>query len=288
MKQFSSEELAKLWKPKADSQGEDNGQVTIIGGSELFSGAPLLSLVAAARVVDMVYLATPETDKGAAEKTAIFSRLKSVIWVPREDLDRYIEKSDAVLIGSGMMRFTKEGSSEQDLKNRNLDKSGQETRQITKILLQNFPEKKWVIDGGSLQVMEREWIPPKAVLTPNKEEYEMLFNEQFTLNNLQLNALKYNCVIVHKGNAGYVTDGMETYEINGGNAGLTKGGTGDTLAGLTVGLLAKNPALSAAAAASYVVKRTVDSLFEKAGYNYNADDVAENVFRVMKKLTDGI
>jgi NAD(P)H-hydrate epimerase len=88
-----------------------------------------------------------------------------------------------------------------------------------------------------------------------------------------------------KGPTSYVTDGEETYEIKGGNAGLTKGGTGDTLAGLTAGLAAKNPPLLAAAAASFVIKKTAEKLYEKVGYNFNADDVAENVFEVMKTLS---
>ena len=34
---FTNEDLKKLWKPREDSSGEDNGQVTIIGGSRLVS-----------------------------------------------------------------------------------------------------------------------------------------------------------------------------------------------------------------------------------------------------------
>jgi len=54
MKVFDKKELVNLYKPLTDSQGEDNGQVTIIGGSKLFKGAPLLSLKTASRFVDKV------------------------------------------------------------------------------------------------------------------------------------------------------------------------------------------------------------------------------------------
>ncbi|KKU98002.1 MAG: sugar kinase, partial [Candidatus Amesbacteria bacterium GW2011_GWB1_48_13] len=99
-------------------------------------------------------------------------------------------------------------------------------------------------------------------------------------------AKKYSCVIVGKGAVGYATDGQTTYEITGGNAGLTKGGTGDVLAGVIAGLAAKNEPLLAAAAGTYLVKKTAESLFERVGYAYNADDLAENVFEVYKNLID--
>ncbi len=273
---FDKENLKELWKPRNDSSGEENGQVTIIGGSELFQGAPLLSLIACSRMVDMVFLATPAEDKSIVQKENLFSKIRSVIWVPRHDLDRYIIKSDAVLIGPGLMR-------------------GAGTRGLTKELLGKFPDKKWVIDAGSLQEMEAGWIPEKAILTPNSKEFELLFNSPLTplfdkergtegVSLIEEFAIKHKCVIVAKGAVGYVSDGETTYEIEGGNAGLTKGGTGDVLAGVIVGLLAKNSPLLAAAAGSYLVKKTADILYEEVGFNYNADDVAERVFKVIKSF----
>jgi hydroxyethylthiazole kinase-like uncharacterized protein yjeF len=275
MQKFTSEDLKKLWKPREDSKGEDNGQVTIIGGSVLFHGAPLLAIKMASRMVDMVFFSSPDPEM---DKISLKSGLKSFIWVPMGEIEDYIKKSDAVLIGPGLMRYREETN------NLELDSVGQETREITKSLLIKFPEKQWVIDGGSLQVMDKEWIPESAILTPNQKEFEMLFNVQCTIDNLQLNAEKYKCIIMGKGPVSCVTNGAETYEIEGGNAGLTKGGTGDTIAGLTVGLAAKNPPILAAATASYVVKKTAERLYEKVGLNFNADDVAENVFGVMKAL----
>lgn len=279
---FTGENLKKLWKPREDSAGEDNGQVTIIGGSELFTGAPLLSLVAASRLVDMVFLATPEKDREAAEKAALFSRLKSVVWVSRGDMDKYIEKSDAVLIGPGMMRY------EYEQPGTVLDVAGTETRMLTQYLLSKYPDKKWVIDGGSLQVIEAKWIPKGGVVTSNMKEFSMLFGttrEEVGAETVAEKAKEFSCVIDYKAPKSIVSDGETSFEIEGGNAGLTKGGTGDVLAGVTVGLLAKNDPLLAAAAAAWVVKRTADILYEKVGYGYNADDVGEKVFEVLSKVT---
>jgi len=262
-KLFQKEELSQLWQPKEDSNGEDNGQVTIIGGSSLFHGAPMFAVKAASRIVDMVFFGSTERD---LEKVA---KVNSFIWVPWEEIDEYVAKSDAVLIGPGMMRYRRTME----------DGGGEITKKVTKGLLEKFPDKKWVIDGGSLQVMEAGWIPQNAVVTPNKKEYQMLFGEEKP----EDAAKNYKCVIVSKGPVAYVTDGETTYEIKGGNAGLTKGGTGDVLAGIIVGLLAKNPPLLAAAAGTYLIKKTAEVLYEKVGYNFNADDVSERVFEVLKK-----
>jgi len=282
---FDQSELDKLWQPQQNSRGEDNGQVTIIGGSKLFHGPLLLALKSASRIVDMVFLASPEP---FLEQTAaqLKGGLASFIWVPWEEVDEYIKKSEAVLVGPGFMRFHSE-TAEEKQRFEECDDECQKSMEITKKLLEKFPEKKWVIDGGSLQVIKPEWIPEGAVITPNIKEYELLFNSQFSISNLESNAKLFKCIVVYKGPVSYVSDGETTYEIGGGNAGLTKGGTGDVLAGLTVGLLAKNPPLLAAAAASFVVKKTAEMLYEKVGFNFNADDVAENCFEVMNKLLTG-
>lgn len=272
---FGVEDLKKLWQPESNSAGEDNGQVTIVGGSELFSGAPLLSLVGASRLVDMVFLATPLQDKAIAQNVALFSKLRSVIWIPREDLDLYVKKSDAILIGPGLMRYHKNISNDHVL-----DGAGTDTKMLTKYLLHKFPERKWVIDGGSLQVMEATWIPQGSILTPNSHEFKILFDGMTPIEA----AKKYSCTIVLKGPTTSVTDGQTTYEVDGGNAGLTKGGTGDTLAGIIVGLLAKNEPILAAAAGSLIIKKTAEYLETQVGLNFNADDVAENVFKVYQNL----
>jgi hydroxyethylthiazole kinase-like uncharacterized protein yjeF len=285
MYKFSSEELKKLWKPRNDSGGEDNGQVMIIGGSHLFHGAPILALKAASRLVDMVFFSSPE--ETLSEVAAqIKAKLASFIWVPLAEADEYIGKSEAVLIGPGFLRFHSERVP-YEKRMAECDEECQKTRKVTYELLKGFPDKKWVIDGGSLQSMDKGWIPKGAILTPNKKEFEILFgngNEKIEADTVMEAARKFECVIDYKAPVSIVSDGKTTYEIEGGNAGLTKGGTGDVLAGLTVGLLAKNEPLLAAASASWIVKKTADKLFEKVGYNYNADDVAEAVGGVWKEI----
>ncbi len=268
MDKFDSDDLEKLFVPSHDSSKGQNGQVTIIGGSRLFHGAPLFSLVTASRVVDMVYFASPDPSIGeVADK--IKSKLFSFIWVPWEETEKYIEKSDSILIGPGFMRFHSENNVGQDV----CDEKCKETTEITKKFLLKFPNKRWVIDAGSLQVLDPLWIPNMAVLTPNKKEYEMIFGNL----DPQDAAKKYNCIIVLKGAVTFVYTPSGCVEIKGGNPGLTKGGSGDVEAGLTVALLAKNEPVLAAAAASHIVKKAGDALFKEVGTAYNSDDLASKV-----------
>ena len=66
---FNSTSLKDLVLPSGNSSKGQNGQITIIGGSKLFHGAPLLALTTASRFVDMVYFTSPEPSLGeVAEK----------------------------------------------------------------------------------------------------------------------------------------------------------------------------------------------------------------------------
>lgn len=273
MNHFDQRKLKDLIKPKSNSSGEQNGQVTIIGGSELFHGAPLLSLKVASRIVDMVFFSSPYPNLEDLSNL-IKSKLLSFIWVPWDDIDSYIKKSDAVLIGPGMKRY----KSDKKMKtNGELDNDGKLTRKVTEKLLNKFPDKRWVIDAGSLQTMDPEWIPKDAIITPNRNEFEVLFNCEPNPENVKKMAIKYKCIIVLKGPESVVVNSSESELIKGGNPGMTKGGTGDVLAGLTVALLAKNDPYLSACSASYIEKAAADQLYETVGVNYNADDLADRI-----------
>lgn len=278
MKVFDKSELKKLYKPKHDSSGEDNGQVTIIGGSSLFHGAPLLALKVASRIVDMVFFASPEPSVGRVAES-LKSKLSSFIWVPWEEVEDYIAKSDAALIGPGFMRFRSEKVS-QNQRRGGYDETAKVSRDITERLLKKFSKKRWVIDAGSLQVMDADWIPKGAILTPNKKEFELLFGGM----DAQAAAKRWSCIIVQKGPTALVCKEDKCVEISNGNAGLTKGGTGDVLAGLTVALYAKNEAFLAASCASYLAKAAADELFQSVRTDYNADDLADKTPAVLKKM----
>jgi hydroxyethylthiazole kinase-like uncharacterized protein yjeF len=275
--EFNPIELKKLYRPEKEAV-EHLGQITIIGGSRLFHGAPILSLKVASRIVGMVFFTSPEASVGKVAEEAK-SKLSSFIWVPLEEIEEYLTKSDAILIGPGFMRFRSEKVPHGE-RHHVCDEACQKTKEITQGLLTKFPEKRWVIDAGSLQVLETSWIPPGAILTPNKEEYELLFGEEKP----EKAAKKYKCHLIVKGPVDIVCSPKRSVEIKGGNIGMAKGGTGDVLAGLAVSFLVKNEPFLAACAASYITKASGDELYRKVGVNFNADDLAETVPQVAKNL----
>lgn len=258
------------------------GQVTIVGGSKLFHGAPILALKAASRMVSMTYFSTPPEDKYVAEK--IKAGLASFVWIERSELDAYIAKSDAVLIGPGLMRS--------HVKNMSFacDAEGEETRKLSVELFKKFPNKRWVVDGGTLQVVKVTDIPKGAVVTPNRKEFEMLFGEKLEesledrCGQVYELAKRYDLVVLNKDDVSVVSDGKEIWTISGGNEGLVKGGVGDVIAGLIVGLMAKNESLFSVCAASFLVKKAAEKLAEKRGFMFNSDDLVDAVPKVFGEL----
>jgi NAD(P)H-hydrate epimerase len=227
----------------------------------------------------MVFFSSHEPSFGRLAEE-IKSKLLSFIWAPWEEIGDYIEKSDAVLIGPGFMRFRSERVPHGE-RHHVCDETCQLTRNITEQTLKQFPEKRWVIDAGSLQVMEADWIPKGAILTPNQKEFKLLFPKISPA----AAAKKYQCTIALKGPQTQVCSPTGCVKVTNGNAGLTKGGTGDVQAGLSVAFYAKNEAFLAAAAASYIIKATADILYQKKGIYYHADDLAEKAPEVLFSLT---
>ncbi|MBI3385080.1 NAD(P)H-hydrate dehydratase [Candidatus Gottesmanbacteria bacterium] len=287
-------EVKALYQPHPTSQKAQNGQLTIIGGSSLFHGAALLSLITASRIVDMVFFSGPKEDKALTSK--LKSSLYSFIWIPESDLEHYIEKSDAILIGPGMMRYSKELRNKgiKEAKNKiEINGEGKRTKRVTERLLTKFPQKQWIIDAGSLQTMDKKFIPKVAILTPNRLEFQMLFGLAKTAENLKKMAKEFQCIIINKAAEAGVYSGYNNDKNYNGyksiglpQPGLTKGGTGDVSAGLIAALTCKNDPFLAACAGTFLVKFTAKRLSEKMGNYYNADDLANALPETIKWCLD--
>ncbi len=67
---------------------------------------------------------------------------------------------------------------------------------------------------------------------------------------------------------------------------MTKGGTGDVLAGLIAALACKNDLFLASQAGVYVNGLTGDELYKKVGPYFNASDLCDEIPKLMKKLME--
>ena len=261
MNEFDVRDLKKLYIPKSDSHKGENGKLLIIGGSVLFHAASLWSLQVASRIVDMVFYSSVPENNALVEKEK--AEFRNGIIVPRNRIEHYINDADCILIGPGMPREN------------GVEKGDDDTQELTEKLLKTYPSKKWVVDGGSLQVINPEILPQTAIITPHHQEFQTLFNLEPTLENAQEMAQKFNITILLKGEIDFVCDANNSVQITGGNAGMTKGGTGDVLAGLVAALYCKNEAFLSATAASFINKKAGESLARKMGIYFNASDLSQ-------------
>ncbi|MBI2617736.1 NAD(P)H-hydrate dehydratase [Candidatus Gottesmanbacteria bacterium] len=299
--------LKSIKIPEKSSHKGQNGRLLLVGGSHLFHAASLWSLTTASRIVDLVHYASIEENNKIVQNRK--EEFRNGIIIPRSEIESYIDEDDCILIGPGMVREDQKSirqladkkqkyiSKIKNLKEVNqIQDEGVLTYYLTKYLLEKYPHKKWVIDAGSLQMMELSWIPKNAILTPHRKEFEMLkfkvqseklkvFLKTKKLDEqLKLFAKEYNCIILLKGEVDYIASPTQFEKIEGGNAGMTKGGTGDVLAGLVAALYCKNDAFSSAVVASYINKKAGDDLFKTHGYWFNASDLSNQIPKTMKEV----
>ena len=108
-----------------------------------------------------------------------------------------------------------------------------------------------------------------VILTPHPAEMARLCGETVPailadpIGIAQTYAKKWNCVVLLKGATTCISDG-DTVRLNtSGNAGLSKGGSGDVLAGLITGLLAQGLApFDAASCGAFLLGSSADTALE--------------------------
>lgn len=258
------EYLSRVHLPEPDSHKGQNGKVLLIGGSELFHAASKWSLDVVSKFVDMVFYASVPSNN------ELIQAAKGEFWngivIERDDMQFYLEQADVILIGPGMTRTP-------------------DTEEIINTLLREYPDKKWVIDAGALQMMDVSLLNKSCIITPHHGELQMVWQRAFNrpLPDDQLEAVIQlsqklgHVTVLLKGREDIVAQGEKTEVIEGGNAGMTKGGTGDVLAGLVAGLFVTEEAFAAAVLASYINKRAGDDLYEEVGPFFNASDLVDQI-----------
>lgn len=92
-----------------------------------------------------------------------------------------------------------------------------------------------------------------------------------------------NAVILRKGAVDVISDGESVRFNRTGTPAMTKGGTGDLLAGLCGALLCRMPAFDAASAAAYILGKCGEAVAEKYGDGLLTSDLLPEIARVMKE-----
>lgn len=277
---FEPKRIKDLYRPAAGSHKGVNGKLLVIGGSKLFHASIFWAALVASRIVDLVHFTSPAMENNELMRVKAKEKMWEGIVVPFEEVDKYIEEDEAILIGPGMPR--EDG----------LLAGERPTREIVKELLLAWPQKRWVVDGGALQELEPDWLTGQMIITPHQGEWQRLLvkrpvvNDQLSISDqlIQFSKEHQEMTILLKGEKDVVCRGEECVLVEGGNAGMTKGGTGDVLAGLVAALATKNEAWLAAQVGSFVNKKAGEALAEKVGIYFNANDLAEKVPEVLAGL----
>lgn len=269
----------KLKARRPDSHKGDNGRVLVVAGSIDYVGAAYLAGVAAFRSgVDAVVVAAPEKVAWAINCLSpdfITKKFKGDFFTAAaaNEIVEMSKKFDVTLIGNGIGRDV-------------------ETLKFAAAVCRKIKGGK-VIDADAISAVRMQDVQ-NAIFTSHHAEYDLLLRNSSCGRNLKAvqRALGSNVLLVKGYNTAarrqhvdaIISKSRIAYNKTG-NAGMTVGGTGDVLAGLTAGLLAQEKDLfKAAAAAAYVNGKAGDLLLKKYGYGFTASDLVEKLPVLLKRL----
>lgn len=275
-------DLMMLSKRESKGHKGDSGKILVIGGGP-YSGAPTFAGLAALKSgADLVTVTVPMY---VAETVASYSpnlivrKLSSEILCSDDFsiLVDLINSHDVVVMGMGLGRAT-------------------ETMETIRKILPFC--RKAVLDADILSALSGNIFESLAgnceiIVTPHAREFARLRNmetpksEEARIKVVREFSEEKGVVTLLKGKIDIISDGKQILLNRTGNAGMTVGGTGDVLAGLTGSLFSRNPAFLSAACAAYINGAAGDLAFEKAGNGLLATDVIENIPRIIKEAEIG-
>ncbi|MCZ7357085.1 MAG: NAD(P)H-hydrate dehydratase [Candidatus Methanoperedens sp.] len=265
-------DIEPFQKRPAISHKGDAGRILVIGGGA-YSGAPALCALGALRAgADIVTVAAPRnvSDIIASFSPNLIVRSLSSDRLVEDDvpvISELIKRHDVVVMGMGL------GTSDETLS---------AVRKIIPLC------GKAVIDADALRPFIIPLLHKNIIITPHAGEMKRVSwmdvpkNENEKAEFVKNFAKKNQLNVLLKGAVDMISDGVEVRANRTGNPGMTVGGTGDVLAGLTGALFAEHDAFEAACAAAFINGTAGDLAFIEYGFGLLATDVVDNIPKVMK------
>jgi ADP-dependent NAD(P)H-hydrate dehydratase / NAD(P)H-hydrate epimerase len=249
---------------KAKARKGDAGKVLVIGGSERYTGAPYFAAMAALRAgCDLSYVSAPKEIAARIAAMApdlIVLPLESPTSLSKADVPKILSMDfDVLCIGNGL------GDAKESL-----DAAAEI---ISKC------RKPMVIDGDALKIKPLlQKLGQNVIMTPHAGEFKRLFGMAANEKNLKKLAAKLKCTILLKGSIDIIAQGTKVKYNNSGNPHMSKGGTGDILAGLCAGFLAQGiEPFQAACFATLVNGVAGDLSYTKTSVGLTASDILEHI-----------
>ena len=265
----------KLKPRDPNSYKGQNGKVLVIGGSKRYFGSPALVAMSSLRAgADLAYLCVPEYIAPAVATSApdliVWAYPGEYLAKLPEDLPELARRCDALAIGNGLTKDPR-------------------VLKVIREIVASW-KKPVVIDADAI-MPGLGHASSKVVYTPHVVEFQRLSGEKAAANlaarKEQVRALaqKLGATVLLKGKTDIASDGKTTLANTTGNAGMTAGGTGDTLAGICATFLAQGyPPIEAAFNAAYINGAAGDLAFRKYGYSLIASDIICEIPAVLKQL----
>lgn len=272
--------LVNKKRGKYDHKGM-SGSLLVIGGNENYSGAPSLTAMGAYAVgLDLVYVAVPDS---CALAVASFS--PSIITVELDgnkldtnnlnQIEPFLNKVDAVALGPGL----------------GLDKDTiKAVNKLIKMVQANA--LPFVLDADGLKAYKKKKnvLTTPTIFTPHSREFRDLFMKDLVEDFRKRGAIvekeagKIGGVILLKGSVDVISNGLKTRYNWSGNPGMTVGGTGDVLCGVTAALLAQGAnSFNAASAGAFINGSAGDLVYEEKGYHLQPEDLIKKIPIVMER-----
>ena len=280
-------DFLRLKNRSADSHKGNNGRLLIIGGSADYSGAPAIAGMAAIGAgTDLVYVASPQKAADAIKSTSPDLIVKSLngdklSLEHADDILQLSEKVDAVLIGPGAC----------------ID---DDTSKLFNVLVAKI-KKPVVLDADALKQVESSLIKNREdiILTPHIFEFKSFFNvggdlrldiDSYDFRKVDDNITEFQQItrqikgtVIVKGQHDLILSGTKFRINKSGNSGMTVGGTGDALAGITASLLSNGlNAFDSACLGVFINGLAGDEAFKKKGNGFSATDLVSYIGSVIK------
>ncbi|ENN96667.1 carbohydrate kinase, YjeF related protein [Methanocaldococcus villosus KIN24-T80] len=233
-----------------------NGKVLIIGGSKDYFGAPILAGLAALKIVDIVGILS--VDKVIRKITHPEFILYSLEGDYVNNVDYALEVADGydvVVIGNGLS-------------------VNEKTKDFVNEFINNY-EKKLVIDADAIKVINYHKFDFRedVIFTPHKKEF----------NYIKFSSIPESTILL-KGKKDIIFNSKNVKINLTGNKGMTKGGTGDVLAGLTGAIFAKNDPFISACSSAFINGYAADLLLKEKGSYYTPIDIINKIPNVLRLI----
>ena len=234
---YEKEDIQKLLpKRKRNSNKGTYGKVLVIGGSKNMAGACYLSAKSAYTMgAGLVKVMTEEANRTIVQtllpEALLYTYEEDTILEQKEQIQKELDWATVIVLGPGL----------------GMKKSAE----FFLNLVLEYTTVPVVLDADGLNLLakqsgfEKVLEKENLILTPHLKEMERL--TQDTIVEIKEDIVSYakekmkiaKAILVLKDSRTIVTDGKHIYVNLSGNNGMSKGGSGDVLAGMIAGLLAQ-------------------------------------------------